>query len=432
MKTRFYLRKGTKSNSINFEYRNANGNIRLRTSTGFTILNPKEWDGKKERLKLPSSVLNAADINLNLSAANFKFNKSIMEINEDELSEMLVQKIMNVTFGKSNSIHNEKAISTKRTLIQYYEWFLDFYSKNNSPYTNKNLTPGTVTTYRTGLSRLQEYIDLRFEPGLYYTSFSFNDCNREFYNDYISYLTAKNYSKNYIGTIIQKLKTVLGYAFDEGVHTNIEFKKNYFSKFAEEIDHVYLSADELDRIMALHLNSSVNDTVRDIFLIGCNTGLRISDILSLLKKTNQVIFTEGDVKYFQIKQIKTSTTVIIPLNSVVNDIINKYEGNLPNYQHLKVINENIKKICKKANIVENHTIRRTEGGKDVEYQFPKYKLVSSHTARRSFCTNAYKSGMPIQDIMAISGHKTERVFLNYVKVEKVENAKRIAKHAFFH
>jgi integrase len=427
MKTRFYLRKGTKSYSINFEYRNSNPNIRLRTSTGFTILNPKEWDAKRERLKLPSSVLNAADINLNLSAAVFNFNKSILAVDEDALSENLVQMKMNAAFGKSNSIYNEKTISTKRSLIGYYEWFLDFYSKNNSPYTNKNLTSGTVKTYRTGLSRLQEYLDDRK-----IRNFSFQDCNRSFYNDYISYLTAKNYSKNYIGTIIQKLKTVLGYAFDEGVHTNIEFKKNYFSKFAEEIDHVYLSEEELNRIMDLDLNGSVKDTVRDIFLIGCNTGLRISDILSLLKKTNQVIFTEGDVKYFQIKQIKTSTTVIIPLNSIVNDIINKYQGNLPIYQHLKVINENIKKICKMANIIENHIIRRTEGGEEVEHEFPKYKLVSSHTARRSFCTNAYKSGMPIQDIMAISGHKTERVFLNYVKVEKVENAKRIAKHAFFH
>ncbi|WP_162126060.1 tyrosine-type recombinase/integrase [Flavobacterium phycosphaerae] len=427
MKTRFYLRKGTKSYSINFEYRNSYGNIRLRTSTGFTILNPKEWDAKKERLKLPSSVLNAANINLNLSAAIFKFNKSIMYINEDELSEIHAQKIMYVAFGKSNNIYTEKTNFTKRNLIEYYEWFLDYYSMNNSPYTNKNLTLGTIKTYRTGLSRLQEYIEDRKLK-----SFSFNDCNRDFYNDYISYLTAKNYSKNYIGTIIQKLKTVLGYAFDEGIHSNVEFKKNYFSKFAEEIDHVYLSTEELKRIMDLDLQNSVLEIVRDIFLIGCNTGLRISDILSLLKKTNQIIFTEADVKYFKIKQIKTSSTVIIPLNSVVNDIINKYKGSLPKYQHLKVINENIKKICKRANITENHIIRRTEGGKEVEYEFPKYKLVSSHTARRSFCTNAYKSGMPIQDIMAISGHKTERVFLNYVKVEKVENAKRIAKYSFFH
>ena len=193
MKTRFYLRKGTKSYSINFEYRNSNGNIRLRTSTGFTILNPKEWDTKKERLKLPSSVLNAADINLKLTAAIFKFNKSIMELDEDLLSEIKVQKIMNAVFSKSDSIYNEKTNTGKRSLIEYYEWFLDFYSQNNSPYTNKNLTSGTVKTYRTGLSRLQEYIDDRKLK-----NFSFIDCNRSFYNDYISYLTGKNYSKNYI------------------------------------------------------------------------------------------------------------------------------------------------------------------------------------------------------------------------------------------
>lgn len=260
MKTRFYLRKGTKSYSINFEYRNSNGNIRLRNSTGFTILNPKEWDAKKERLKLPSSVLNASDINLKLSAAIFKFNKSIMDVDEDVLSEIQVQKLMNTAFGKYDAIFNEKAIANKRNLVEYYEWFLDFYSKNNSPYTNKNLTSGTVKTYRTGLTRLQEYVDDRK-----LNNFSFNDCNRSFYNDYISYLTGKNYSKNYIGTIIQKLKAVLVYDFDEGIHNNIEFKKNYFSKFAEEIDHVYLTVVELQRIMDLYVNDSVKDNVRDIF-----------------------------------------------------------------------------------------------------------------------------------------------------------------------
>ena len=426
MKTRFYLRKSTKNYSINFEYRDSHENIRLRTSTGHIILNPKEWDTKKERLRLPSSVINAADINLNLSEAYFKFNKLIAEINQNELSEMLIQKFLNDVFGKSDGIHIEKINSTKKNLIEYYEWFLEFYSKNNSPYTNKNLTSGSIKTYMSGLSRLKEYIDNRKLK-----NFSFNDCNRSFYNDYISYLNAKNYSKNYIGTLIQKLKTILGYGFDEGIHNNLEFKKNYFSKFSEEIDHVYLSTEELKRIMDLNLDNLIQETVRDIFLIGCNTGLRISDILSLLKKTNEVIFIEEGIRYFHIKQIKTSGVVIIPLNSCINGIIDKNGGNLPKYQPVKVINENIKKICKKANIIDNHVIRRTEGGKEIECEYPKYKLVSSHTARRSFCTNAYKSGMLIQDIMAISGHKSERVFLNYVKVEKIENAKRIAKHIFF-
>jgi integrase len=424
MKIRFYLRKSTKNYSINFEFRSSNGNIRLRTSTGFIVQNSKQWDTKKERLKIPSSILGAADINLKLSESIYKFNKSISNFEENSFSELMIQNLMNEAFGKKTE--KELQISSTKNLIEYYEWFLDFYSKNNSPYTKKTLGVGTLTTYRSALTRLKLYIDDRKLK-----KFSFNDCNRDFYNDYVHFLTSKNYSMNYIGTMIQKLKTILGFAYDEGIHNNMEFKKNYFSKMNEQIDHVYLTVDELQRIKDLELKDTLLDNVRDIFLIGCYTGLRISDTMNLLKKTYQTIFIEDGIKYFHIKQIKTSNSVIIPLNKIINDILNKRDGTLPDYLHQNVINQHIKSICKKAKIIENHTLTRTEGGKEVEYNLPKYKLVASHTARRSFCTNAYKSGMPIQDIMAISGHKSERVFLNYVKVEKTENAKRIAKHAFF-
>jgi len=61
----------------------------------------------------------------------------------------------------------------------------------------------------------------------------------------------------------------------------------------------------------------------------------------------------------------------------------------------------------------------------------KYELVSSHTARRSFCTNAYKSGMDSLAIMQLSGHKTEKSFLTYIKIGNEEFASRIANHKFF-
>jgi len=427
MKIRFYLRKSAKNYSINFEYRSSSENVRLRTSTGYIIQNNNQWDCKKERLKLPSSVFGAADINLKLSESVFMFNKLLSEMDQNSISELNIQKIMNQVFGKKIELETlEGSTKVSKDLIEYYNWFLDFYSKNNSPYTKKCLTPGTVKTYRSALTRLKTYISERKIK-----KFSFNDCNREFYNDYISFLTSKEYSKNYIGTMIQKLKTVLGFAYDEGLHSNTEFKKSYFSKMTEQIDHVYLTVEELKCIKELRLNDVMLDNVRDTFLISCYTGLRISDMMALIKKTNQVLFVEDGVKYFHVKQIKTSNSIIIPLNKIVNEILDKRAGKLPDYVHQNVLNEHIKSICKRAKITNNHILKRTEGGKEVEYELPKYKLVSSHTARRSFCTNAYKSGMPIQDIMAISGHKSERVFLNYVKVEKAENAKRIAKHTFF-
>ena len=51
---------------------------------------------------------------------------------------------------------------------------------------------------------------------------------------------------------------------------------------------------------------------------------------------------------------------------------------------------------------------------------PKYQLIKTHTARRSFCTNAYKAGMDCLDIMALSGHTTEKSFLRYIKVTQEE------------
>ena len=61
----------------------------------------------------------------------------------------------------------------------------------------------------------------------------------------------------------------------------------------------------------------------------------------------------------------------------------------------------------------------------------KHELIQTHTARRSFCTNAYLQGLDTLDIMAISGHKTETSFLKYIKVTREQRAKRIASHPFF-
>ena len=58
----------------------------------------------------------------------------------------------------------------------------------------------------------------------------------------------------------------------------------------------------------------------------------------------------------------------------------------------------------------------------------KWELVTTHTARRSFATNMYKSGFPTLSIMKITGHQTESAFLLYIKVTSEENATRLLEH----
>ena len=49
-------------------------------------------------------------------------------------------------------------------------------------------------------------------------------------------------------------------------------------------------------------------------------------------------------------------------------------------------------------------------------------LVRSHTARRSFATNAYKAGIPISSIIAITGHAREEGLRRYLKIQAEEKA----------
>ena len=61
----------------------------------------------------------------------------------------------------------------------------------------------------------------------------------------------------------------------------------------------------------------------------------------------------------------------------------------------------------------------------------KWSLLTSHCARRSFCTNNYLMGTDTLTIMAISGHKTERSFRRYLKLGPEQYALRMSTTKFF-
>jgi integrase len=433
MKTKFYLRKGSEKSTIQFEFRNGK-NSRFRASTNFVINSDKDWDSNMQKMNLPSSTLNAKLINIKLSEFDNLLNDLIYRENEKYIGIDSVREIFTKVFdvnGKSNSKFKNECFeaekeegSSSKNLILYYDWFLVFYSENLSPYSKRILKKGTLRTVKSSMNVIKGFMNYKNIKNLY-----FDDINRNFYNGFIDYLTnEKKYTKNYIGTVIQKLKTVMSYAYDEDKHSNLEFKKNYFSKVTEVINHPYLNQDELMRIENLVLNDDKLDTIRDIFLIGCNTASRISDLLNWIKNPTYVNYKNKTL--IKMRQLKTDNIVFIPINSVVKRILDKRNGNLPNYYHQNEINEHIKSICLSAEIIDNYTYIRTEGGIEVEHSEPKYKFICTHTARRSFCTNAYYSDMPPHDIMAISGHKTEKIFFNYIKVEKELNAMRISKYSF--
>ena len=141
-------------------------------------------------------------------------------------------------------------------------------------------------------------------------------------------------------------------------------------------------------------------------MIGCYTGLRFSDY-SILKPQN---INDGFIK---IKQVKTGSPIVIPVHSVVKKILEKHNGKLPKSISNEKTNEYLKEIVSKE---------ITKGGSQITQMREKWKLVQSHTARRSFATNEYNAGTPPLVIMAITGHKTEKSFLKYIRVTPDEHA----------
>ena len=123
--------------------------------------------------------------------------------------------------------------------------------------------------------------------------------------------------------------------------------------------------------------------------------------------------------------------VVIPIHSFVREIINKYGGELPPAISNQKMNQYLKEIVELAGIDTTNKIAITKGGITVTELFKKFELVTTHTARRSFATNAYLSDVPTISIMKITGHTTEISFMRYIRISQQDNANKLVSHPFF-
>ena len=251
-----------------------------------------------------------------------------------------------------------------------------------------------------------------------------SNINEYMLNDFIHYLKSLDLKINTVAFITEKLKTILFRISRSGYNIDIESIR-YVNIKTEDTQNVYLTVDELSKLNALKLSANIAQ-IRDLFVIGCFTGMRYSDY-SKLSENNFVNNTI--VKLTK----KTDTRVIIPLHPIISEIIARNNGyTFLHYQNSQQnFNKVIKSCCKKAGINERVTQEYTRGFKKHTDAFKKYELVASHTARRTAATNMYLAGIPVFRIMLITGHKTEEAFFRYIRIRKEENAAALSSHPFF-
>ena len=250
-----------------------------------------------------------------------------------------------------------------------------------------------------------------------------NSIDMEFCEDYVDYLRTANMMQNTIKGHLEKLSAMLHKAVLFGYPINNTFEEVKVKE--EEVNMVFFDRTELDRLYYFTDLTRFQQEVRDLFIIGCFTGLRYSDY----SKLNETNFIDNG-NQIRIKTRKTGAVVQIPTAKFVKEIIQKY-GGMPRAHCVQYFNSAMKQICKKVGFNEPVLYERTVGNKIVRKTLEKWQLIGSHTARRSFATNAFMDDIPPYRIMMITGHKSESSFFRYVQITREDNAISLSNHSFF-
>lgn len=369
-------------------------------------INPKYWNAKANKAR-EVRAFPYAELNTMLSNLKNEILDTCRRLTNDgePITKTRVKEAIDRVLQKDIQVTSNKDFFT----------FIDNLIENS----NKKLF--TIKQYKQARRVLKDFQDYRKQP------VTFESIDLDFYEGFTKYLTEKGYFTNSIGGFIKNLKVFMNEAVDRGITKNLTYKHKKFKTVDEQTESIYLTTDEIKAMFDEDLSDNERlENVRDLFVIGCYTGLRFSDLAKLSDKN--IIDNNTKIK---ILTEKTGELVIIPLHRYVRDILKRRNGVIPRVISNQKMNEYLKELGAKVNINDKVTIHYTKGGKRTAEHLKKYELITVHTARRSFATNAYLNDIPTISIMKITGHRTEKAFLKYIKISQEDNANKLLNHPFF-
>ena len=453
MATTFFTRKANDEGLVQIF-------VRVRSKkTGFDsrlatnlYLDEKIWNNRNDRVKKKKAMENKLVEFVFLTVDDiFKTFEDMMSdgvtMTNEKAQSILHECVFRVQKERRRQEEEERRQAElalkKMTLSRYID---EFYTdaKEGIRLTEKNTlySKGTLTSIKQAIDHYRAFESKSKK------SYDFDDIDMDFYRKYLAFLNSQNYALNTIGKNINWLKTFMNTAQTEGYHTNVAFKNKMFKGARMEVDSIYLTKEDLDKIRAVDLTgkSYGYELARDIFMIGVWTAQRISDYNNIKKEDIQThtirsivdkedpehpgqmvptIETE-EVLVVNITQKKTGNRVAVPCSTELKKILEKYNYDIPRLADQNV-NDNMKKIAEWAGLNEPIRIDYVEGGiKKYEIK-KKYELVHTHTARRTGATLMYLSGMDYYDIMKITGHSTLQTLKKYIKADQLEVIDKIVK-----
>ncbi|HEX9981240.1 MAG TPA: tyrosine-type recombinase/integrase [Flavobacterium sp.] len=239
---------------------------------------------------------------------------------------------------------------------------------------------------------------------------------KKFYQQFTAYLYKNGCHDNYVGANIKIIRVFFNYLKNDKDIATGDFQRLFYVR-KEEIEIFVLSPEQLKFLIhEKDFEQSLlpaQKRVKDIFVFGCTTGLRFSDIFMLTGKNFEISNNEA---YLKLKSKKTKTFSYIRLPSYAVDIFRKYQhvsASAPVFGKTTLFNFNrsLKQIGEKAGFTSPVEVSREKQGKThritKKTDIAKNRFcdkMSSHMMRRTAITTMLILGMPEHLVRKVSGH----------------------------
>lgn len=385
---------------------------------------PAIWNKQSYRCEIPDGEKVRVGreyhrINKRLYEIERKWNEFVSKNNVEIYDIKTVETIFDNYLCTATKAVIEEDRKINRSPLQYFQDYIDGMTSIVNRGTGRCISSRTQGHHIVVLKRIKAFIaDMKLSD-------SFELFDSTFERRFTAWANNKGYAYNTIVATFSILKVWLNHAKKDGLTVGEDY--HILPSKGSDSDNIALTNEEIEAVYNLDIPSliaenkidakSTIEATRDLFIIGCWTGLRRAD----LNRINEAVF-DFESNTLTIQTQKTDNRVTIPLHPIVKQLYEKYNGVFPRLIDKGKANAQLRELGRLAGI-NTITLRSTvKGGKTVTERLLKYQRIGFHTGRRSFATNLYKMGAPAISIMQMTGHTTEANFLKYIKVSKEEHA----------
>lgn len=316
---------------------------------------------------------------------------------------LLIQRRYNELLETSDDITAIQIRDAFQGIAEKQVTLLGLFREHNEEYTQRigvNRSVSTVYQYKHTYRFVADFLEKKYKV----SDIPFKALDEHFMEAFELYLCIDlNFQPGTSIGHVQRLKHIAQIAVNRCIVPFSPFKD--FSPVKPKQKQMYLTREELDRLMNTTFDTPNRNFTRDMFLFSVFTGICYCDMRNLTEK-NVTRDSDGNL-WIETRRQKTGTPENVRLLDIAVRIIEKYRGmdsggKLFPMLTKESMNIHLKKMAVQCDITRN---------------------LSFHMARHSFASQICLSqGVPIETVSKAMGHKNISTTQRYAKVtnEKVD------------